>query len=388
MFDGGFLNSLSILDLRETGFEIIIEEYNVFTLILIIIVISLLILVHEWGHFYTARKLGVRVEEFGFGFPPRLFSRIKDGVRYSFNLFPFGGFVKIYGEHGEGGGQSESFASRPARQRFLILAAGVFMNFFLAWIIFSIGAAVGIPTVASEEDSGLPVSLVGVAHGSPAEKAGFRFGDRIIEMRSRDLSLRIESEKDVRDFVDAHRGEEVTFVVGRGKEVREVKAIPRVNVPQGEGPLGVSLGRLSLQRVPWYRSPLEGLVLLGRSIEEILKGLGSLVKEIIVTRSTSVAVSGPVGIFFFAHDARSLGFVYFLQFVGMLSVNLAVLNILPIPALDGGRILFLAIEKARGTKINPKIENGFHAAGLAFLLVVMLLITYRDIARIFSPPFF
>ena len=163
------------------------------TLILVIIVISILILGHEWGHFFAAQKLGVTVEEFGFGFPPRLFSRVRHDVRYSLNALPFGGFVKIFGEHGEGEGNKKSFVSRPAWQRFIILAAGVGMNLILAWIFFTIALGIGVPRVVDNPGVGVPVSILEVAPASPAEHAGLKMGDQIMEMRAQDVSLRIES---------------------------------------------------------------------------------------------------------------------------------------------------------------------------------------------------
>ncbi|QQG45119.1 MAG: RIP metalloprotease RseP [Candidatus Sungiibacteriota bacterium] len=352
------------------------------TLVLVLVVISLLILVHEWGHFYSARKLGVKVEEFGFGFPPKVYSRIKNGVRYSFNLLPFGGFVKIFGEHGEGEGDKQSFISRPPWQRFTILVAGVAMNFILAWVFFSVGSAIGVPQMLDEKRDGIPVSIISVLPGSPAEQAGLKFGDQILEMRSPDVSLRIETEKDVRDFVDAYRGEEITLVVKRSKDVIEVKATPRAHIAEGEGPLGIGLARIIVKRAPWYLAPLEGAKTLVRSVSAIILGLYTVVRELLVRGGAPIAVSGPVGIFFFAQDTRALGISYFLQFVGLLSVNLAILNFLPIPALDGGRALFLIIEKIRGRRINVNIENFIHTLGFAFLILIMVLVTYRDIVRI------
>lgn len=352
------------------------------TLILVIIVISLLILVHEWGHFYSARKLGVRVEEFGFGFPPKVFSKVRKGIRYSLNLFPFGGFVKIFGEHGEGENDPKSFMSRPAWQRFIILAAGVFMNFVLAWVFFSVGATLGVPTISDDDSSGIPVSVIGISHGSPAEKAGLRFGDKILEMKAPGFSLRIESEKDIRDFVDAYRGEEIVLMVGRGDEIKEVKVVPRVEFPEGEGPLGVAIARLTVNKVPFYLAPIEGARTLFFSTRATASGLFGIAKEFFTEGKTSADVSGPVGIFFFADDTRTLGIAYFLQFIGLLSVNLAILNFLPIPALDGGRILFLAIEKVKGSRVDPRIENLAHTIGFALLILLMVLVTYKDVARI------
>jgi len=352
------------------------------TLILVILVISLLILVHEWGHFYSARKLGVKVEEFGFGFPPKILSRVKNGVRYSLNLFPFGGFVKIYGEHGEGESDFQSFVSRPAWQRFTILAAGVFMNFMLAWVFFSIGSTLGIPKISGDAADGIPVSIIGISQNSPAEATGLRFGDKILEMRAKDLSLRIESEKDVRDFVDAYLGEEITLFIKSGDEIKELKAVPRVSFPEGEGPLGIALARLSLEKTPWYLAPYEGVKTLWRSVAITVGGLWMILAELFSEGKVTADVSGPVGIFFFADDTRALGIAYFLQFVGMLSVNLAILNFLPIPALDGGRVLFLAIEKLKGRRVRPEVENFIHTLGFAFLILLMVLVTYRDVVRI------
>lgn len=352
------------------------------TLILVIVLISLLILVHEWGHFYSARKLGVKVEEFGFGFPPRIFSFVRKGIRYSFNLLPLGGFVKIFGEHGEGKGEMSSFIARPAWQRFIILTAGVFMNLVLAWVLFSIGSGLGVPQLAEDNAEGLPVTVLTVLPGSPAEQAGLRFGDEVLEIRGQGLSLRVESEEDIREFADAYRGEEIIMVVRREDEIREVKVTPRINVPAGEGPLGIALGRLEVIKEPWYLAPLAGAQTVGRSILTTLRGLGMIIGEIFMEGKTGAAVSGPVGIFFFAQDSQVLGLSFFLQFVGILSVNLAILNFLPIPALDGGRILFLLLEKIKGRRINPHIENMVHMVGFVLLILLMVLVTFQDIARI------
>lgn len=380
------------------------------TLIFIVIAISALILVHEWGHFFSARKLKVGVEEFGFGFPPRLVSRMKNGVRYSLNLLPFGGFVKIFGEHGEGETDPRSFASRPAWQRIIILGAGVGMNLVLAWAVFSTGAAIGVPQAldsdvpagAGASGEHIPVSIIAVMPGSPAEKAGLRIGDRILEIRTPDISLRIESEEDVRNFVDAYRGEEIVVIVQRGSlsrlsasrsslqngqgeipdgSIREIKVVPRKTVPEREGPLGIAMARLKIVRSPWYLAPFEGLTILFRSVSAVLQGFGFVLKELVFGNAQHIPVSGPVGIYRYAQETRQFGFAYFLQFVGILSVNLAILNALPIPALDGGRILFVLLEKVKRKRIDPKLENTIHAVGFVILVLLMVIVTYRDIVQ-------
>lgn len=353
-----------------------------FTFILLILTISVLILVHEWGHFYSARKLGVKVEEFGFGFPPRIVSRVWRGVRYSLNFLPLGGFVKIYGEHGEGEHDRKSFMSRPVWQRFVILGAGVFMNAVLAWIFFSIGAAVGVPQLADENADNVPVSIIAVLPDTPAERAGFRAGDQILEMHAGETVVKVSREDEVRAFVEAHTGEEVKVLLQHGSAVQEVTVIPRARFPGSEGPIGVALAKLALMRAPWFRAPIEGAKTLGVSIEMTVRGLVMIISELVSNGRTAVPVSGPVGIFFFAQDSKSLGLGYLMQFIGLLSVNLAVLNFLPIPALDGGRVLFLAIEKVRGVRVDPAIENLIHTAGFVILILLMIMVTYRDIVRI------
>lgn len=353
------------------------------TLVLVIIVVSLLILVHEWGHFYAARKLGVRVEEFGFGFPPRLLSFVKNGVKYSFNLLPLGGYVKIFGEQGEGEGDKKSFISKPIYHRFVILAAGVFMNILAAWFFFSASSLVGIPQLGDEEEfHGIPVSIVAISPNSPAEKVGLKVGDKIIEMRSRDLSLRVEFERDIQDFISAYLGEEITLVVQRGRDVHSFAVTPRIGTKKGEGPLGIALGRISISKIPWYLAPAAGFKTLLTTFWFILEGLYMVVKDLVTSGRTPASISGPVGIFLFARDTWLFGVGFFLQFVGIISVNLAILNFLPIPALDGGRALFLVIEKLRGKRINMKLENTLHTIGFAVLIGLLVFVTYRDIIRI------
>ncbi len=356
-----------------------------FTVVLFILLLGLLVLVHEWGHFIVARKLGVRVEEFAFGFPPRLVSFVRKGTRYAVNLLPLGGYVKIFGEGGEGQDRPESFASRPAWQRLAILAAGVFMNVVLAWVLFSVGHGLGLPTAVSDESrvEGALVTIVSVEPNSPAEAAGLRFGDAVQKLSSQGVQVEVQQISQVQEFIRAHRGAEVTVTVRRGSETIGVSTIPRLEPPPGQGPLGIAMARVAILRSPWYRAPWDGLASTGRAVTAIGAALGRLASDLFTAGRLSAEVSGPVGIFVFARQTLLLGFVYFLELAAILSVNLAILNILPIPALDGGRVLFLFFEKLRGRRLMPQFEQAMHTVGLVLLLALMAAITYRDIVRVF-----
>lgn len=343
--------------------------------------IGVMVLVHEAGHFFAARFFKIRTDEFSIGFGPVVWSRIRAGVQYSIRALPFGGFVKIYGERGEGAGEANSFASRPVWQRAVVLVAGVFMNVVLAWIFFSSAAILGVPQILEERDTFAPVSVLMVSPDSPADKAGLKFGDEILQMKSRDISLRIESEKDVKDFAEAYRGETITMTVKRGSQIRDIALVPRVNIPDGEGPLGIALGRLVIERVSWYQAPVEGARTLWRVVVATFQGFGTMVRDIFVKGARQVPVSGPIGIFFYASDVSVLGAVYFLHFLGIISTSLAILNLLPIPVLDGGWVLFLVIEKIKGARVSERAEQIALGTGFVLLISLMLFATYQDILR-------
>ncbi len=359
----------------------------ILTIVFFILLIGVLVLIHEFGHFFAAKKLGVRVDEFAFGFPPRLWSFVRGSTRYALNLLPIGGYVKIFGEGGEGEGEHESFISRPVWQRFVIVFAGVVMNIMLAWVFFSSGAAYGIPTAVTPENEdrvqNVKVGIIGVAENSPAKASDIRFGDALSSAESEGARAVIKEIEDFQKFVDAHLGKEVAVEIERGKEILIKKTTPRSTPPSGEGPLGVVLSKIGIIKTPWYLAWWEGLKMLTASIAAIVLGLAGLIRDLFATGKVSADISGPVGIFFFARDFSELGFSYLLQLAAILSVNLAVLNALPFPALDGGRMLFLALEKIKGSKVDQRYERVIHTAGFIILIILMVAVTYRDLARIF-----
>lgn len=356
------------------------------TLIIFILVLEILIFVHEWGHFIVAKRSGLTVEEFGFGFPPRIFSIKRGGTIYSINLLPFGGFVKILGEDGSEPGDPKSFSSKPVGIRSLIAVSGVFMNFLLAVFLLIIGFCIGLPQIIDKTNETLAknieIQIVAINSNSPAEKAGIKMGDVIKYLKIGNKNININEISTLQDNINSNKGEEITIAIQRGKGMLEIKAVPRINPPEGEGALGIALAKTGIISYPWYKSFWLGIKSAFIITWEIIKGFGGLLKNLITSGKIPQEISGPVGIAVLTNQAATLGFIYLLQLVAIISLNLAVLNLMPFPALDGGRLLFLGIEKLKGSKVNPKIENAIHSIGIVLLLTFIVLVTYRDILKL------
>ena len=259
------------------------------------------------------------------------------------------------------------------------------MNIVLAWVLFSFGHGLGLPTVVGEGEgvADARVTIVAVEPNSPAAAAGLQFGDTIVGFKIQASEFKITAIDEVQQFVDAYRGEKVLAVIGRGGEFFEKEIVPRSEPPPGQGPLGVAMARVGLVRSPAWRAPWDGLKTTASAVVAISRALAGTLSDFVSRGTVSADVSGPVGIFVFADETRRLGLAYLVELAGILSVNLALLNILPIPALDGGRILFIFIEKIRGIRVNQRLEQDAHTFGFFVLLALMALITYRDIVRFF-----
>lgn len=358
------------------------------TIILFVAILAVLILTHEFGHFIVAKKSGMRVEEFGFGFPPRLLSFKKGETRYSFNLFPIGGFVKIFGEDGGKRGEEGSFTSRPIRIRFLVIIAGVLLNFLLAYFLFSITHVLGTPTII--DDANLPanveniaVQIVEVAPNSPAFAADIKIGDKILELSNTQETLPITQVQEVQDFILANSGGEVTFTIKRGKEILNLTAQVRQEFPNGEGATGIALVRVGVIKYPWYVALIQGAKTFWFVAIATFVAFGGMIKELVTSGSLPSDISGPIGIAYLTGTVRSLGFVHLLQFIALISLNLGIINLIPFPALDGGRLLFLVIEKLKGSPVPKKIENAIHTAGFVILILLIIAVTFKDIERFF-----
>jgi regulator of sigma E protease len=361
----------------------------ILTLIIFIAILAVLILVHELGHFIAAKKSGVKVEEFGLGFPPRIFGVRKGETLYSLNWIPLGGFVKIYGEGGEGRGEGNSFTSKPISRRVLILAAGVLMNFALAALLLGVGYKIGMPTVidGSSADTGAKnakVQISEVALNSPAADAGLAMGDEIkkLKVQGEEASV-VHKAEDVTNFIGSHKGQEVIFEVQRGKEILDLPVVSRENPPAGEGPVGIGLADVAMVSYSLWQSLWKGIADMASLTWLIVVTLAGIIHKAFIGSPVGEVLTGPIGIYKITAQTSEMGFIYVLNLAALLSINLGIINILPFPALDGGRILFLGIEKIKGSPVSQKLENTIHTVGFALLIALMIFITYKDLAKIF-----
>ncbi|MGH2352329.1 MAG: RIP metalloprotease RseP [Chloroflexota bacterium] len=333
-------------------------------------VLSVLVLAHELGHFVIAKRAGIRVQEFGIGFPPRLFGIRRGETIYSINLLPLGGFVKMFGENGAPG-DPRSFATKSKRVRAAVLIAGSAMNLLLTPLLFSAALMVGEPVACDECNR---VQIYGVQPNSPASRGGLQEGDLFIAIEGQP----IQDTEDVRRVVQNAGGQEITLVVRRdGREV-PVRLTPRTAPPEGQGAIGIQLG----PEVVIVHHPIWEAIPLGfqRTIEVLRMFLAGIAQ--MVTGATPADLAGPVGIAQMTGQAARAGSVYLLQFTAFLSLNLAIFNMLPVPGLDGARLAFVIVEGLRGRRINPQTEGVIHFIGLMLLLTLMAYVTVNDVGRL------
>ncbi len=357
------------------------------TIVLFLTLLSALVLIHEWGHFFAARKAGIRVDEFGLGFPPKAFSMKKGETEYSINWVPLGGFVKIYGEDGDGAGDPDSFGAKRLWVRMAVVCAGVAMNFLCAIVLLSFGFWYGIPQVIQKDAPyaarEVKVTVLHIAPGSPAELAGIKIGDAIMKIRAGTKEVAITDAKALQDAVAEHKGEEIVVAVSRGKEYMEKKIVPRTDALEGEGPLGVAIDTTGIVSYPWHRAPIEGVKTAFSLAWLFLSTFGAVLWSLFRHGTMIADISGPVGIGALTYQVTQLGFSYFIHFAAIISLNLAIINALPIPALDGGRFLFLLIEGIKGSPVSRRFEKIAHTAGFAVLIALMIAVTVRDVIKLF-----
>lgn len=391
------------------------------TIIVFLLILSILVLIHEAGHYFVARKFNIKVEEFGFGFPltPPLWQKKKGETLYSFYPVLIGGFVKLYGEDEAGGGRIEvknekgekknkedekrAFYAQSLGKRIAVVIAGVIMNALLAVAIYYVFLFLGnfqteLPLIGNHHFFGVDqkvttqVIISEVEKNSPADKAGIKPFSTLESFNGH----KIDQMENVSQIVKANAGKPllISWKDEKNNKVYTATVIPRLHPPKNQGALGIAFFP-SRTVILAYNTPLQKLFsgfvhpanLMAYNFDALGYLIGISVKEKSVT-PVSQGVSGPVGIGYVIGSIIQIPniterIMQLLNLVGLLSISLAFFNILPIPGLDGGRLFFLLVEAVIGKKINPKIEGYIHAAGMAFLIMLLLLVTVKDINQFF-----
>lgn len=362
------------------------------TIIIFILVLVALIVVHEFGHFVTAKWFGMRVEEFGLGYPPRaaVFARRK-GTEYTLNWLPFGGFVKIKGEDDTELAEHDSFAGKPRWQQASVLLAGIAMNLLFAWLLVSITLAIGTPRgLTVEEAAQAPDAVLIVSQilpGSPAARAGLMPGDIIERASAGENSFSGFDADAFTSFVAKSAGKVVTLDIQRNGVEQSLTATPTThtvaNAPE-RAALGIGVAPFGTLSVAWWDAPITGAAYTAAATADIAGGLLHFFASIVTGTADLSQVAGPVGIAGAVGTASHNGVAALLTLTAIISINLALINVIPVPALDGGRLLFVLIEAIIRKPLPKSIANAANTVGFGLLILLMLVVTAHDVFKIFS----
>ena len=370
-----------------------------FTTVIFLIVLAVLIFVHELGHFLFARWNSIRVDEFKIGFGPKLFAWGKGETKYGLNLIPFGGFVKIHGETPdsdsiEGPDKARSFIHKKKWQQIIVLAAGVFFNFIFAWLIyisiFTYGVTAttdGFEKYASNFTNNR-VMITAVSSLSPAEKAGIKVGDIVKLFGDKIIDGSNNSIVDIQNGINNSNGSSISFVVDR-KEDGEIlssklQVSPLKGIVADKYAIGIAMSSVGDLKLPFFTAIYEGGRYTLGMIKDTAVGLYDFILSIFRGTANFADVSGPIGIAGIVGSAAGLGFAYLLMITALISINLGVINLIPFPALDGGRILFVLIEGITRKNIPIKFANAVNTVGFVLLMILMVVVTYKDVVKLFK----
>lgn len=355
------------------------------TILISLILLAVLIFVHELGHFISAKLCGVRVDAFAIGFGPKIFKKKIGEVVYSLNLIPFGGYVKIFGENPDdesinGVDKDRSFVNKNKLQQIFILSAGVLFNFIFAWILVSMSFMNGVPAGIdsyekyTDKISDQRIIITHIGDNSPAEKAGLIAGDRLV----------IASTDEIINKISNSEGKEVEIKYIRDSRESIVKVIPEKGISGEKYAIGIAMENIGILKLPFFTSIHEGFIYTVSTIKNIFIELAKLIAGIFTGSSSMENIAGPVGIVGMIGDATRIGFTNLIMFAAVISINLGVLNLIPFPALDGGRIFFVIIEAIIRKPIKPNIANAFNAIGFAILMLLIVVVTFKDITKLFN----
>ncbi len=371
------------------------------TIIIFLLVLAVLIFVHELGHFLAARAFGIRVDAFALGFGPKLLSWTRGETKYGINLIPFGGYVKIFGENPDeesmhGPDSMRSFVNKPKWQQVIVLAAGVIFNFIFAWILYAVVFTSGVTATpdgfekyANRFDN-QRVMITFVSPNSPAEKAGIMMGDVITGVSDSKAGNTINSShtanqdeiKDIQNVINSSGGNILDISYKRGALTKTVQITPEKGLVENKYAIGIAMQSVGDLRLPFLTSIWEGLKYTGMMIRDTIVGLYTFFMNIIGGTANFSDVAGPVGIAGIVGNAAQLGFTYLVMITALISINLGVINFIPFPALDGGRILFVIIEAIIRRRISPTFTNWVNGIGFALLMILMITITYKDVVKL------
>jgi regulator of sigma E protease len=364
------------------------------SILIFLLVLFVLVLVHELGHFAIAKWTGMRVDEFGIGFPPKLFGIKKGETEYTFNLFPVGGFVKIYGEDAlvestdntPAAVVSGSFMSKSKWAQAAVLVAGITMNIIFAWILITLAFGLGVKSSVTEADA-TPTAVLAITQVLPEGPAGLVAlpqGAVIREVTAGDDTLEKLTPSAFSAFIDAHKDSSVTLAYSLNGEMRAVQVTPQTGVIEGSdrAAIGVALTLVDTVSRSFSESLIDASVYTVTALRDITLGIGKLLADTVRMQADFSQVSGPVGIVGLVDEASSYGLTSLLMFTAFISLNLAVINILPFPALDGGRLLFVAIEAVKGTPIKAQYVAVLNTVGFFLLILLMVLVTWNDVAKL------
>jgi len=357
------------------------------TVIIFFAILVLLVLIHEFGHFIAAKKNGVFVEEFGFGFPPRLFGKKIGETLYSFNLIPLGGFVKLYGEEYHEKLKTKkikdikdgrAFITKKPLIKTVIILGGVIMNFVLGWVLISYLLVSGVPTPAG-------ISVIEVQKNSPASSVGLEKEDVLLSITVGDKVTPLTTTYDLITASQENAEKPILLTVLRHGQKIEFTITPRLNPLEGQGSLGIVINQIvKTKSYPWYSAPFYGLGEAFSMTRRIIIEVAKIPIQLLTTQKTSVEFTGPIGIAQIVGEARKFGIKALLELTALLSLNLAVFNVLPFPALDGGRLVFVAYEWLTKKRPNEHFERYMNLIGIILLLSLSVLVTINDIRKIWG----
>jgi len=346
------------------------------TIVSFILIFTGVILAHELGHFFAAKLAGVKVLEFGIGYPPRMFGYKRGETIYSINWMPFGGFTKMLGE--EDPSNPGSLASKSCAKRVLVLSGGAIVNALLPFMLFTTSL------LLPHDNYYYPMTIETVAPNSPAELAGLAPGDTILSINGN----AINNYGDLRRHIMLNLGKNASITVRTAEGSLETKITkPRWKPPQGQGEMGIQLKEIDEDSIVITRgseSFFKSLFLGAKGTVEVVLLYKNTLLQMAIGAGDMNSFVGPVGIAQITGEVAQSGIASLFQFAGILSLSLAVMNLLPLPALDGGRLVFVIIEWIRKKRISPQKEGRVHFIGFVMLILLMIVLTFQDISRIIS----